>query len=141
MHDLGHLRGVWRFLGGFSENGDCNPTGRKGDRTLCIFDRYWNAGPGTHWTTYDTRSNNNNWYQDLAQDSSKDYDNQWNFVYFGYSAVTRKAFGYIKYSRSQAVQTLQWNDVIHITPAQKLFFQLGKTASYKHGLNGFYAQV
>lgn len=140
-HHLDYLRGQWRFLGGISENGDCAPAGRPGDRSLCIFDRYWNAGPGTHWTTYDSRTRNWNWYKDLSQDWTKDYDNQWNFVYFGYSLNERKAFGYIQYSRSQNVQTLTWSDIQHIIPLQRMFFQLGKTTSYKHGLNGFYAQV
>lgn len=128
--DLGHLRGTWRFLGGFSENGDCAPGGRQGDRTLCIYDRYWNAGPGTHWTTYDLRSRNWNWYYDLGQDWTKDYDNQWNFVYFGYSLNEKRAFGYIQYSRSQSYGTVSWSDLFHINPLQRITFQLGKTTSY-----------
>jgi hypothetical protein len=139
--DLGSLRGNWRFLGGLSENGDCAPAGRRGDRTLCIYDRYWNAGPGLHLTTYDSRSGNMNYYKDIPQDWSKEYDNQWNFIYFGYSKKLNKAYAYIKYTRTGTVVNLEWNDIFHIDPLQRAFFQLGKTPSYKYGLNGRYAQV
>lgn len=78
---------------------------------------------------------------DLVEDWTKDYDNQWNFVYFGFSQKNRKAFGYIKYSRSQSVQYFTVSDILHIDPLQRVFFQLGKTTSYKFGLNGYYAQI
>lgn len=82
-----NVRGVWRSMAGISENGDYAPAGRPGDRTLAVWDRYWNDGPGTHVTTYGINHGNWNMWKNLNLDWTKEYDNEWTFLYFGYSCT------------------------------------------------------
>lgn len=102
----GNIRGTWRSIAGISENGDYSPAGRPGDRTLAIWDRYWNDHPGLHVTTYGINHGNWNMWKNLNLDWTKEYDNEWTFIYFGYSCSERKAFFYQKFLRTNRVQVL-----------------------------------
>jgi hypothetical protein len=128
--DLGYLRGWWRTMGGLSENGDCGAAGRAGDRTLCIWERYWNDAPGYHVTTYGINHNNWNMWRNLNIDWVTEYDNYWSFFYFGYNGEKQQAYFFMKNMRNNRVISEVWNDVRHIMPLMKVFFQLGRNPSY-----------
>jgi hypothetical protein len=129
------------MLAGISENGDLAPAGRAGDRTLNIWERYWNDGPGLHVTTYALNHRNWNWWKNTGLDWTKEYDNQWSYIYFGYSCNEKRAFFYQKFLRNDRVQIIEWNDITHINPMLKAHFQLGRTTSYKWGMQGNFAQI
>jgi hypothetical protein len=93
--DLDGLRNNFRFLGGLSENGDCAQNSRLGDRTLCVFDRYLSGGAGLQFSTYDKRLKILNKWQEMDLDWEREFDNQWNFVYFGYSIPLARGFAYV----------------------------------------------
>jgi hypothetical protein len=77
-------------------------------------------------TTYNMRTGNGNDWKNIVTDDVDDFEGQWNFIYFGHSLNTQKVQGFIYFSRSKTIKTLEWKQVVHYKPPQALKFNLGR---------------
>ncbi len=74
-------------------------------------------------------------------DWEREFDNQWNFVYFGYSIPLARGFAYVLSLSTNIVRTINFEEIYHFDPLQRLTFQVGRTPTYKFGINGMFSTV
>jgi hypothetical protein len=72
-----------------------------GDRTLSVWNAPQNSNTITyHSSTYDTNPANGNIWRNVVLEDGSNMDSRWNFIYFGFSRASAKAFFYAWHSKS-----------------------------------------
>lgn len=90
---MGNTRGLWLGLAGITETKDYSGAGW-GQRTLALWNWPMYHRAAYHFTTYNYPHNANQ-HQEVDYDFNHEYDGSWNFIYFGYSSIERRAYAFV----------------------------------------------